>query len=285
MAGTLHQVIMKPLKNALGHLMFASRLNALLLGRTGVVVAFHRVHEDRDVYGLSVDCRAFERYCQFFRQHFRVIPLGELIAKLERGEPLNRHLSITFDDGYRDNFENAVPVLERLALPATFFIVSQWIGSNVVPWWDAHGPRHTWMTWEQVRELRRRGFEVGSHTRTHPDLGSITGPVAVKEILGGRLEVEERLEERIDLFAYPYGGWQHMADSNRELVKAAGFRCCCSCYGGVTMNGDDPFRLQRVAISPWYSSPHQFGFELVRGMRPLSVSRMPCCGTSEATGQ
>jgi peptidoglycan/xylan/chitin deacetylase (PgdA/CDA1 family) len=275
---------MQPLKNLLGRLMFASGLNALLLGGVGVVVAFHRVHEDRDVYGLSIDRRTFQDYCEFFQRHFKVIPLGEFVAKLERGAPLNRHLAITFDDGYRDNFDNAVPVLEKLALPATFFVVTQWIDSNVVPWWDAHGTR-PWMTWDQVRELRRRGFEIGSHTRTHPDLGSITGPVATKEIVGGRLELEERLEERIDLFAYPYGGFQHMADSNRELVKAAGFRCCCSCYGGVILHGDDPFDLHRIAISPWYASPEQFGLELVRGMHPRSsVSRIPCSGTSEVTG-
>jgi len=275
--------MMQPLKNVLGRLMFASGLDALLLGRTGVVVAFHRVHEDRDVYGLSIDRRTFQRYCEFFQRHFKVIPLGEFVAKLERGEPLNRHLAITFDDGYRDNFDNALPVLEKLALPATFFVVSQWIGSNVVPWWDAHGTQ-PWMTWDQVRELRRRGFEIGSHTRTHSDLGSITGPFALKEILGGRLEIEERLEARIDLFAYPYGGSQHMASANRELVKAAGFRCCCSCYGGLTMGGDDPFDLHRIAISPWYRSPEQFGLELLRGIKPPSVSKIPCCGTSEVTG-
>jgi len=160
---------MQPLKNVLGRLMFASGLDALLLGRTGVVVAFHRVHEDRDVYGLSIDRRTFQQYCEFFQRHFKVIPLGEFVAKLERGEPLNRHLAITFDDGYRDNFDNAVPVLEKLALPATFFVVTQWIGSNVVPWWDAHGTR-SWMTWDQVRELRRRGFEIGSHTLWHANL-------------------------------------------------------------------------------------------------------------------
>lgn len=275
----------QPIKSALGHLLFASRLNAVLLGQSGVVVAFHRVHEDRDVSGLTVDRRTFEQYCEFFRRHFRVIPLGDLVAKLEKGEPLNRHLAITFDDGYRDNYETAAPVLERLSLPATFFVVSQWIGSNIVPWWDGNrGQYHTWMTWDQVRDLRRRGFEVGSHTRTHSDLGAITGDCARQEIMGGRQEVEAQLEERIDLFAYPYGGSQHMAEENRELVKEAGFRCCCSCYGGVTGSGDDPFHLQRVAISPWYATPHQFGLELVRGRRPPSVSRIPCCETSAATG-
>jgi peptidoglycan/xylan/chitin deacetylase (PgdA/CDA1 family) len=264
----------QPVKTALGRLMFGSRLDAVVLGRRAVVVAFHRVNDDLDASGLTVTRRMFERYCRFFSRHFRVIPLSELVGKLERGEPLNRELAITFDDGYRDNFDNAVPVLEAFSLPATFFVVSQWPGSSVVPWWDrAQGARYSWMTWDQVRELRRRGFDVGAHTRTHVDLGAMTGDAAREEILGGRLELEDRLGERVEMFAYPYGGRQHLADANRDLVKGAGLRCCCSCYGGVTKSGGDPFRLQRLAISPWYVSPHEMGVELVRGMFPLSLQR------------
>jgi peptidoglycan/xylan/chitin deacetylase (PgdA/CDA1 family) len=256
------------IKAMLGHVVFASRLNGVLLRDAAVVVAFHRVDAAPDPRGLSIDPATFERYCRFFRRHFHVIPLRELIAKLERGELPNRHLAITFDDGYRDNFD-AAAVLERLGLPATFFVVSQWIGSDVVPWWDReHNVRHPWMTWDQVRSLRRRGFDIGAHTRTHVDLGDIVGASAYEEILGGRLELERELGEPVDLFAYPYGGRHNLAEANRDLVRAAGFRCCCSCYGGVTSAGADPFRLERVPVSAWYGSPHQFGFELLQ-MTPL----------------
>ena len=257
-------------KAAVGHLMFASHLDAVLLGRTGIVVAFHRVHDGDDPRGLSIGRAMFERHCRFFKRHFRVIELADLVKRLERGEPVNRHLAITFDDGYRDNFEHARPILEMLSLPATFFVVSQWIGTDVVPWWDReHGVRHPWMTWDQVRTLSRRGFHIGAHTRTHADLGALSGAAALEEIVGGRVELERQLGLPVTLFAYPYGGRQHMADANRELVKAAGFRCCCSCYGGVVRRGGDPFRIHRVAISPWYASPHQFGLELVREMSPV----------------
>ena len=159
-------------KTILGHLAFASRLNGVLLGQTGVVVAFHHVSDARDERGLSIDPAMFERYCRFFRRHFQVIPLRDFVANLERRAPLDRQLAITFDDGYRNNFDYAAPVLEKLGLPATFFVVSQWIGSDVVPWWDREqNMRHPWMTWDQVRSLRRRGFDIGAHTRTHVDLG------------------------------------------------------------------------------------------------------------------
>jgi len=213
------------------------------------------------------------------------VPLVALVDRLERGAPLNRHLAITFDDGYRDNFENARPILERLELPATFFIVSRWMETDTWPWWDREqGVRHPWMTWDQVAELSWRGFDIGAHTCTHPDLGSISGPVARQEIAGAREEIERRIGKRVDLFAYPYGGPRHMSADNLAIVKAAGYRCCCSCHGGLAPAGADPFHLHRIAISPEFGSPHQFGLELVRASVARARGSVGCCEISEATG-
>jgi peptidoglycan/xylan/chitin deacetylase (PgdA/CDA1 family) len=185
---------------------------------------------------------------------------------------LNRELAITFDDGYRDNFENAAPVLERLGLPATFFLVTQWMGTDVVPWWDRQqGVRYPWMTWDQVRSLHERGFDLGSHTRTHVDLGAVMEPQAKEEILGGRNELEQILSAPVELFAYPYGRRVNLAEANRQLVRRAGFRCCCSCFGGLIAPGMDPFDLRRVPITSICPSPLQFGFEVALG-RSLQVA-------------
>jgi peptidoglycan/xylan/chitin deacetylase (PgdA/CDA1 family) len=120
------------------------------------------------------------------------------------------------------------------------------------------------MTWDQVKYLNQAGFDIGAHTRTHADLGQIDEAAARDEIFGARHDLERRLRRPIDLFAYPYGRLDNMRESNRALVRAAGFRCCCSCYGGLTPRGADPFRLQRLAVSHWYDTPHQFGMELLR---------------------
>jgi peptidoglycan/xylan/chitin deacetylase (PgdA/CDA1 family) len=251
------------MKQLLGHTLFASHLDAVLLRRAAVVVAFHRVGDAPASDSLTIDVRMFERYCEFFRRHFRVVSLGEVVDRFERGLMPNRELAITFDDGYLDNYENARPVLERLSLPATFFVVSQWIGTSVVPWWDERsGVRHSWMSWDQVRSLHQKGFEIGGHTQTHVDLGQVGAVEAREEIRGARLALERQLAARVGLFAYPYGGRNNMTDSNRAAVKAAGFRCCCSSFGGVNGPHTDPFDLLRIPISPWYASPHQFGFDV-----------------------
>jgi len=261
------------IKSVLGRAILASPLDELLLRSTAIVVAFHRVTDAPDSDSLSVDPGTFERYCQFFARHFRIVPLGEIVDKLAAGARLDHELAITFDDGYRDNFENARPVLEKLALPATFFVVSDWMGTDVVPWWDRQqGVRHPWMTWDQVRSLHRSGFDIGGHTQTHVDLGGISRDRAAEEIFGARHDLEARLGARIDLFAYPYGRRDNIVDANRALVQAAGFRCCCSCFGGVNRAGTDPFHLARIPISGWYASPGQFAFEAAVGMSLESPS-------------
>src|SRR5436190_8457723 len=258
-------LIKQSLKSAIGRATFAGHLDRILLANTAVIVAFHRVHDAPDPIGLTISCGMFERFCMYFARHFYVVSLRDLVDRLERKHDVGRHLAITFDDGYRDNFENAAPVLKRLALPATFFVVSRWIESEVVPWWDAqHGVRYCWMTWDQVRTLQRIGFEIGAHTRTHIDLGRVAAE-ARAEIFGSRVELEDRLSARVDLFAFPYGRRDNCTDANRDLVKAAGFRCCCSCFGGVNGRTQDPFDLARIPISTWYTTPDQFGFEVAFG--------------------
>lgn len=260
------------IKRLLGHGIFLFRFDTVLLNNAAVVVAFHRVQDTAASEELTVSVRAFERYCRFFKRYFHVVSLGDLIDRLERGVTLNRQLAITFDDGYRDNFDNAAPVLERLSLPGTFFVVSQWMGTNIVPWWDRRdGVRHPWMTWDQVRSLHRRGFEIGAHTRSHVDLGQVTGVEALEEIRGARRELEGQLGAPVKSFAYPYGQWRNLTDANRDLVKAAGFRCCCSTVGRVVAPGTDPFHLARVAVSPHFASPQQFGFEVALRRSALPV--------------
>jgi peptidoglycan/xylan/chitin deacetylase (PgdA/CDA1 family) len=254
------------IKRLLGRTIFESHLDALLLRNSAVIVTFHRVLDTEQPEGLTVGVGLFEEYCRFFKRHFNVVSLANLVDKLEEGGHLNRELAITFDDGYRDNFEYAAPVLEKLGLPATFFIVTQWIGTDVVPWWDRQqGVQYPWMTWDQVRSLHERGFEFGVHTRTHVDLGTVVDIEAHEEILGARRELEERLGKPAELFAYQYGRLANLADVNRRLIRGAGFRCCCSCFGGVIDGGTDPFHLRRVPISSRYPSPLQFGFEVALG--------------------
>ena len=265
--GPVRAAHMKKLAKSLaGRALHASGLHRALLRDTGVIVAFHRVNDRTAGDALSVSVDAFERLCGFFARYYDVVSLGDLVARLEGGQNIARQLAITFDDGYLDNYEQAAPILEAYQLPATFFITSQFIETDTIAWWDAEiSPPLPWMSWAQVEELASRGFSIGGHTRTHANLGEIAGDAASKEIAGGRQELEAKLGQPVDLFAYPYGRVDAIVEENRALVREAGFRCCVSCHGGTITNRSDPFRLERVPINGWFADPFQFGLEVVLG--------------------
>lgn len=253
-------------KATAGWLLFQTRLYRFLAPREAVIVVFHRVNDAYPSDPLTHTSSKFEEFVRFFGRYFNVVPLSELLRRLEAGEPLAGLLAITFDDGYVGNATIAAPILERNGQRACFFVTTRFIGTDHIAWWDAEKNIQTrWMTWDQVRGLRAAGHDVGSHTETHPDLGVIPPEEARSEISGGSARLDKELGEHSGLFAYPYGGRHNMSESNQRVVGELGLRCCLSAYGGTVKTGDDPLRLKRITISSWFLSPYQFGFELLSG--------------------
>jgi peptidoglycan/xylan/chitin deacetylase (PgdA/CDA1 family) len=117
------------------------------------------------------------------------------------------------------------------------------------------------MTWEDVRALHADGFEIGAHTMNHVDLGLVTGDEALAEIRDSGARLERELSAPVPYFTYPYGRPHQITEANRETVRESGYRCCMSAHGGVVRAGADPYRLARIPISPWFTSPYHFGFE------------------------
>lgn len=231
-----------------------------------VIVAFHRVNDQLPPDDLTCTSTAFREFCEFFRDHFRVVPLSQQIDALHAGRAMDGTMSITFDDGYLDNFEVAAPILRELQLPATFFVSTGFIGSNHVPFWDKDLPfQPGWMNWDQVRQLAADGFDIGAHTHTHLNMGVEPTEKVAAELALCRQTLERELGRQTDLFVYPFGGRQNIRDETLALVQKAGFRCSASCYGGINSSGSDPYRLNRIPISIWFKTPDQFGFEVMAG--------------------
>jgi len=138
-----------------------------------VIVTFHRINDTLPEGDLTFNSARFEKFCEFFRAQFNVISLSEQVAGCNAGRNMGGTLSITFDDGYSDNCEVAAPILRKLGLPATFFVITGFVGTQTVAFWDQRLPRAPgWMDWDQLRSLASQGFEIGCHTHTHIDLGT-----------------------------------------------------------------------------------------------------------------
>lgn len=253
-----------PIKRAAARTATRLGLHERVWRDRALIVAFHNVN-DGPVTPISIQIEAFKRAIDWLAEQFTVVRLDELLCRLEQGRPIGGCCVVTFDDGYKDNAEVAAPILLERGVPATFFIASGLVGTTTQTSWDIeHGVRSEWMSWEDVRALQRAGFTIGGHTIHHANLGELSPDEARDEVLGGLDRIEANTGERPDVFAYPYGRRNAITDTNRAVIASLGLRCCLSCYGGVVRPTDDPMLLCRTAYSPWFASPEQFGFDLLR---------------------
>jgi peptidoglycan/xylan/chitin deacetylase (PgdA/CDA1 family) len=115
-------------------------LSRLQLQKRAFILMYHRVVEKADAGqtfiqpGMYVHCNTFRQHMRFLHQRFSVIRLETLARRLQSGKNVGGCCAITFDDGWHDNFTNAFPVLQKLGLPATIFLATDYIGSKRLPW-------------------------------------------------------------------------------------------------------------------------------------------------------
>lgn len=256
----------KKLKSALGRVAGKTGAYARHFRSRMTIVTFHRVNNSKSAEGLTCSATKFEAFCAFFRDHFRVVSLGEQVAGCRAGTDMGGTLSITFDDGYVDNFEVAAPILRKFQLPAAFFVVSGYVGTTIVaPWDHSAASDASWMNWDHVRSLAAEGFEIGSHTHRHINLGSADEETIRSDLRESKSKLLHELGRPARLFAYPFGGREDITSRSRDLVRQEGFDCCVSCFGGSNPATADPYSLNRIGIADWFESPDQFGFEMLIG--------------------
>lgn len=266
-----------------------------------LVLGYHRVVDDfhtaarREMPSMLISTHMFEQHLDCIGRHFRFVTLDEIGAAIRNGVPFEEPVAaVTFDDGYRDIYECAAPILKRKGIPAAAFIVTDLVGR---PAWQAHdklfhlvtkgyatwpNPRRQlagllrdlglpasdilrtrtdtrtpftavsallpnlsrddlgrvmqyleWnvgngfvgvplaLTWPMVKQMRRDGFTIGSHTRSHVSLPKESAATAAAELLESKHEIERQLGERVDHFAYPGG---QFTPAVVEALERAGYR-------------------------------------------------------------
>jgi peptidoglycan/xylan/chitin deacetylase (PgdA/CDA1 family) len=220
------------------------------------VLLFHRVTDAIPEDGLTVSTRRFRSICEMLASRFRVVPLGEIFRIHRAAEPMPRRtVAITFDDCYRDNLA-AARVLKGYGLPATFFLPTAFVGVDRSFDWDRHLPPMPNLTWDEVREMADLGFEFGSHTVNHCDLGAVGLEDACHELFASRQTLLSRLGRPVRWFAYPFGGPQHLRPEYVPLIAEAGYEGAVSAYGGFVTPGCDGRVLPRQSVPYFRSVAH-----------------------------
>jgi len=215
------------------------------------IITFHRVN-DYEKNPLTTSTTMFEKMMYEIGRRYQPVSLETLVDEIKNGRKLRpKNVAITFDDGYRDNFLNAIPILREYHLPATFFITSGYINSSkIFPWDEGSLVEHPMMSWDQVRELCRLGFEIGAHTINHVDLRKVPVKLAREEIGGSKAQIEREISRAVKAFSVPFGDTSSISRDIIGVVREAGFECCFSAHGGKVTKDSDLFELHRVPVYP-----------------------------------
>jgi peptidoglycan/xylan/chitin deacetylase (PgdA/CDA1 family) len=188
---------------------------------------------------MNVSPEQFDAQMTWLKEHTPVIRLRDAAE----GQP---GVALTFDDGYRDNLHHAAPVLERLGLPATVFMVAAHAGGALPH--DAAGPDARLMTWDELRALRRLGVDVGSHTMTHRRLSTLPAAVQRHELAESKAILEGALGEAVTALAYPFGSALDYTSETVSLAASTGYALAVSNRYGPVGQRDAPYALRRIWV-------------------------------------
>lgn len=153
---------------------------------------------------------------------------------------------LTFDDGARNFRENALPILEEYGFPAIVYAIAGMVGGTADWLSEAGHAAAPLMDWQELRDIRARGIEIGSHSLHHIRLGEQDTATQIREIGESRTILEQGLGAEVAHMCYPYGS--HGLETV-EATAAAGYRTGVTCQRGAATAAFDPLALPRKAIS------------------------------------
>lgn len=217
------------------------------------VLFYHRV-ADEFLTPWTITRRDFERQIDWLSKNFEMISLEECQRRMQTGNS-KPALAITFDDGYAENCEWAIPLLLERKIPVTYFVVLDNIVNQRPFLHDLQfGNALPVNTVEQIQALAAAGIEVGGHTRSHPDLGTVTSIAELfDQVVAASTELGLLINRPIRYFAAPFGQLANLSPALFQVAREAGFAGVCSAYGGFNSVSGDSFHIKRIHGDPCFS--------------------------------
>ena len=266
--------------------MFGIPAASRRLHAAGVILCYHNVVAGREAgcggAGVHMSRDTFERQMQWLTRRYAVVSMTEFLDRLQRGASLRSTATIAFDDGYNGVFEEAAPILHRMGIGATVFVVAGAVGRAKGFWWDqpaiVNGAselhREKWLTdlrgdddaivaaaapggrvsvprshqpagWNTIRAWLGKGIEIGVHSYTHRNLTMLTAAELDHELNDSRAAVHHATGVWPEVFAYPYG----YSDARvRARTRMSGYRAALGLEAGLAGRYADAWCLPRVNV-------------------------------------
>jgi peptidoglycan/xylan/chitin deacetylase (PgdA/CDA1 family) len=195
----------------------------------------------------TVTAKAFAAQMRWLAvARYTPLTLEALVEAWQHGRVLPRRpVVITFDDGFRDCMEYAVPVLRHHRFPAVFFLVAGLMGRTSEWMVQTAGVELPLMDWGAARALESLGMECAAHSMTHPALADQPAAASRAELVDSRRLLEDRLGREVRHLAYPFGSVSTVV---RDLAAEAGYVAACTTEHGLADEGNDRLLLPRVPV-------------------------------------
>ena len=229
------------------------------------VFVYHRFG-DRRYPSTNISLATFAAQLQLLKEeHYTVLPLGEIVRRLRRGEALpQRCAALTVDDAFKTFWTGAMPLLRKYGFPITLFVSTDAVDGD------------SYMSWRELRHLVAEGVEIGNHTAAHPyllDRKKGESPAAWqlrvrRQIITAQRRIEKELGVTPKLFAYPYGEFDPAVE---KIVAGLGFAGAVGQQSGVIAPGEDLYALPRFPMGGPYATSQGFRAKLHMKHLPVQV--------------
>lgn len=222
-----------------------------------VILRYHSVSDLRR-HEVNVKVANFRKQMRLLRSGYRLISLKEALNLIrERSSFPKNTVAVTFDDGYRDNYTNALSIIREFNIPVTIFLISGYIGTDrILPHDAGDEPGHNYLlSWEDVKVMQKEGIEFGSHTLNHANLGQ--GRYIDDEIVESKKVIDKELDTETLAISYPFGLLKDFNQRVKDKSREAGYTCGCSAMNGTNDYRTDAFELKRIGIE---ASDNMFTF-------------------------
>jgi peptidoglycan/xylan/chitin deacetylase (PgdA/CDA1 family) len=224
--------------------------------RTLRVLMYHKVNELRP-NPTTVPTHVFaEQMALLGELGYTPVSLAEVRNHYVDAAPLPPGaVLITFDDGYRDNLEHALPILGRHGYPAVMFVPIGFLdGDRPLPHEEALrtlGIRNETVGWDELAELEAGGIRVESHGIGHRPVSELEPADAAREIALSKFRLEERLGREVEAYAFVKGSLADYRPEHVSLVQQAGYTLAFTSVSGANGPGSDRYRLRRYNVEPY----------------------------------
>ncbi len=215
------------------------------------ILFYHRVAQ-RDMNPWSISFDDFRHHLDWLQSNFELVTLSEAQGRIRRGDNDRHCVAITFDDGYADNTQFAIPELVSRRIPMTYFVATHFVESGTpFPHDLALGRPLDPNTVDELRHYVDQGIEIGAHTRSHCDIGTVTNPSQLWEEVAGSIQtLRQWLGIPCSYFAFPYGHPKNMSQEAVDLLTKLDINGFCSGYGALNWPGNDAYHLRRIHADP-----------------------------------